>query len=60
MNKCGQRPTKLDIALIMTQGDHDGQLISFRKRETDSNLFSDNGVITFDEFTALMKGKCSR
>ncbi|GMT07466.1 hypothetical protein PENTCL1PPCAC_29640 [Pristionchus entomophagus] len=43
MNKCGQRPSKLDIALIMSQGDHD-----------------DNGVITFDEFTALMKGKCTR
>ncbi|GMT36621.1 hypothetical protein PFISCL1PPCAC_27918, partial [Pristionchus fissidentatus] len=43
MNKCGQRPSKLDIALIMSQGDHD-----------------DNGVITFDEFAALMKGKYTR
>ncbi|TMS36900.1 hypothetical protein L596_003960 [Steinernema carpocapsae] len=38
MNKCGQYPSKLELRVIMTQGDRD-----------------QNGVITFDEFTALMR-----
>ncbi|KAI6235312.1 Calmodulin-like protein 3 [Aphelenchoides besseyi] len=43
MSKCGVYPSKLELRLVMTQGDADG-----------------NGVITFDEFAALMETQKDR
>ncbi|KAI6240839.1 Calmodulin-like protein 3 [Aphelenchoides fujianensis] len=43
MSKCGVYPSKLELRLVMTQGDADG-----------------NGVITFDEFAALMDTQKNR
>lgn len=60
MNKCGVYPSKLELRVIMSQGDVDSK---FKKR-FKSNMsriiyFSENGVITFDEFVQLMRNQDS-
>lgn len=70
MNKCGVYPNKLELRMIMSQGDKDSTSFAYfheislcisknasyhiGKRD---KMLSENGVITFDEFIHLMQSQ---
>ncbi|KAH7710731.1 Protein K03A1.4 a [Aphelenchoides avenae] len=55
MNKCGVYPNKLELRMIMSQGDKDST--SYRFFHENHSILSENGVITFDEFIHLMQSQ---